>query len=321
MTKAATVAVLAVLVLCPAGRDASAQEVNSRAGTYSLTLLNGGIGPIGTALSEALTAWSGTPESVYWNPAAASELVNVRGRTLMFSGARLFGDVRQTSIGYTTRLGESGLAFQLLYFGLDDIPVRGVLPTSEPDGTTSAYDMVGSVTLSIPAIEGGAAGVTVKGIYEKLDIADAAGLALDLGVQAPFPVWGDRLRAGIAVRNLGSMGRLQQESLDLPWSAGGGVSLSEPIPFGNWWLLAGVDYWKPADDWAQVRIGAEVGMDVLRLRAGFRYGKGWNTFSSGLGLVLQGWRLDYAYVFDPDINRRALGNIQRLGITIDLNGG
>lgn len=310
----------AILVVLPGAGIARAQQIPPKAGTYSLTLLNGGVGPVGTALSEALTAWDGTEDAVYWNPAAAAPGSGVQGRVLTLSGARLFGDLRQTALGYATHLGDAGLVFQVLYFGLSEIPVRGIVPTPEPIATTSAYDLVGAVTIGLPAIAGGGVGVTVKGIYEKLDVADAAGLALDLGIQAPLPFWGERLKAGFALRNLGSMGTLEQETLSLPRSMAAGVALSEPLPLGDWWFRAGLDYWKPADDWAQVRIGIVAGLDVLRLRAGFRYGEGWNTLSTGLGLALRGWRLDYAYVFDPDVNRRALGNVQRVGISLDLDG-
>jgi hypothetical protein len=313
--------VCAAAALLASAPGAAAQNAHPDAGTFSMTLLNGGLGPVGTGLSEGLTAWAGSADAIYWNPAAATRIGDFGERQLTLSGARLFGDMRQTAIGYAAPWYDAGVAFQILYFGLNDIPVRGVVPTAEPLGSTSAYDLVASVSMGFPVINGGGVGITLKGLYEKLDVSDAAGLAFDIGIQAPLSFWSERLTAGFAVRNLGSMGELDQETLTLPWSVAGGLALTEPISWGTWYFRGGVDYWKPADDWAQVRLGIEAARDLLRLRAGYRYGRGWNTFSAGLGLAMRGWQLDYAYVFDPDLNRRALGNVQRLGVSLDLGGG
>jgi hypothetical protein len=318
--RGATGLIVVLLLAGLAGPRTAAQDISPRAGTYSMTLLNGGIGPVGTGLSEALTAWQGSSDAVYWNPAAAYDAAG-DGPRLLLAGARLLADLRQTSVAYMTRMRGAGVAFQVLYFGLSDIPVRGDMPTVDPIATTSAYDLVGSVTVALPIPGGGSAGASLKGLYEKLDVADAAGVALDAGAQLPMEAAGRPIRLGVAVRNVGRMGELERERLKLPWSVSAGVALAEPVPLGNLLVGAGLDWFKPADDHPQVRLGVEAAVQMVRLRTGFRYGEGWNTFSTGLGIVMPGWSVEYAYVFDPDINRRALGNVQRLGVAIGLGSG
>ncbi len=308
----------AALTALPAA--SRAQSSSPEAGTTSLPLLNMGFGARGAALAEALTAWPGGADAVYWNPAASLPGPD-RGSRMDLSGGRLFGDVRQSSASWSTGWGRTGWTLQVLYSGVGDIPVRGPLPTPEPLATTSAYDLAGAAAAAIPLPAGGRAGVALKGVYEKLDVFDAAGAAMDAGLQVPLPVWEGRLQLGLAVRNVGRVGRLGSERLELPWSRALGVALARPLEVAGWRLLGGADLWKPAGDWSQVRAGVEARRDVLTLRAGLRVGEGWRTLSAGVGLDLGGWELDYAYVYDGDPDRRFLGNLQRLGLRVGLGTG
>ena len=300
--------------------DSAAQSPAPEAGTTSLPLLSIGFGARGAALGEALTAWPGGADAVYWNPAASVPLPE-GGSRVDLAGGELFGDVRQSSASWSVGWGRAGLTLHLLYSGVGDIPVRGALPTPEPLGTTSAYDLAGGVSAALPLPSGGSAGVTVRGLYEKLDVFDAAGAALDAGVLLPLPVWGERLQVGLSVRNLGSVGRLETEKLELPWSRALGVAFARPVAVAGWRVLAGADIWKPRGDWSQLRAGLEARKELLSLRTGLRVGEGWRTLSAGIGLDLGSWELDYAYVYDEDPDRRFLGNLQRVGLRVHLGSG
>lgn len=313
-------AVFCHLVAGPGCRSVEAQESHPRAGTLSVTLLNVGLGPVGAGLSDGLTGWSGISDAVFWNPAAVSTLASENPEVVL-SGARLLGVVRQTSFQYSTRLGRAGLAIQMIYDGVGDIEIRGDEPTPEPLALGSAHDFVAGVTIGLPLPAGAGLGVTVKGIYEKLHLADAFGIAADAGIQLPLPVLSGLFRAGIAVRNVGSMGTLENERPELPWSMAAGIALARPLDWGEWSISAGGDVWKPADDWTQLRVGLEAAWDVLRFRAGTRQGKGWGTISAGIGIVMPGWSLDYAYIYDPDPGRHFLGATQKLGVSIPLRKG
>lgn len=304
-----------LLNILPGSGGVSAQEIHSRAGTTSVPLLNWGVGPVGSSLSEGLTAWSSSVDAVHWNPAAASYLAAGEVNVLTLSGARLLGDSRQTTLLFGTSWQGMGIVFHASYSGLSGIEVRGDIPTPDPLTTTSAYDFSTGITAGI-GFAGGAVGLTVKGIYEKLHHADAFGAALDAGVQVPLPVLDNMFQVALAVRNLGRMGELEVEKLDLPWSMAAGVALARPVEIKGWSFMAGWDVWKPVDDWAQFRAGFEAVRDMLHLRIGTRLGKGWRTVSAGIGLAYRGMRLDYAYVYDPDPSRRYLELIQRLGITL-----
>ncbi|MFO7768663.1 MAG: hypothetical protein R6W82_06885 [bacterium] len=308
----------ALLMGMPA--HAAAQSSAPDAGTTSLPLLNLGFGGRGAALGEALTAWPGGADAVYWNPAASVPSPG-SGSRVDLAGARLFGDVQQSGASWAAGWGRTAWTIQVLYSGVGDIPVRGPLPTPEPLGVTSAHDLVGAVAVALPLPAGGSVGAAVKGVYEKLDVYDAAGAAVDGGLQVPLPVWGDRLQFGLAIRNVGRVGRLGSERLRLPWSRAVGVALARPLSAGRWELLGGADIWKPSGDWTQFRAGIEARREVLSLRAGLRLGEGWRTVSAGIGLDLGGYELDYAYVYDGDPDRRFLGNLQRIGLRVRLGGG
>jgi hypothetical protein len=303
---------LPALVTAPA---AGAQSLHPDAGTCALVLLNGGLGPVGSGLAEGLTAWRGEPDAVYWNPAAGAEAVP----QLTLSGARLFAEEQHTALAWTTRAGRAGLTLHLLYSGLSGIEVREG-PTAEPLAYTSAYDLVGGLSGALRLAGGLDVGMGVKLLYEKLDLSDAFGAALDAGLQARLPrlEW---LRAGVAVRNLGRLGAFETERPRLPWSVAAGIAVAEPRRIGEWGFTAGFDIWRPADDYTQLRLGVEGAFQALRLRAGHRRGRGWNTFSAGAGFAAGRWRIDYAYTFDPDADRRALGAVQKLGLSMELGSG
>ena len=315
MKRVLLIALLAAVpaAACPAS---AAAQSHSRAGTTSLPLLVLGLGPVGAGLSEALTAWPGGPDAVYWNPAAAAN--SGFGRTVLLSWGRYFEEVRQTGLAYLTRLGPAGVMVQLYHAGVDGIPVREG-PTQEPIGTTAVYDLAGALSVGLALPRGGSAGLTVKALHTRLDFANASGMAVDGGLHLPLPLWEERLQVGLAVRNIGHIGALEQEPLKLPRSFAAGVALAEPLARGPWLWRAGMDVWNPVDDFTQVRLGAEAARDMLRLRAGFRAGRGHRTLSAGVGLVLGGWRFDYAYVYDTDPDRSYLGALQRLGIMLDLD--
>ncbi|MFC1499715.1 hypothetical protein ACFL6T_01705 [Candidatus Zixiibacteriota bacterium] len=306
---------VSVLFVVPV-RTLTGQEVHPRAGETSVPLLNFGFGPVGTGLAEGLTAWSGSPDAVWWNPAAAALYATGEGSILSLNGARLPGETSNTSISYGRGIRRAGVVFLASFSGTSGIEVRDDLPTPDPLSTTSAYDLSAGVSVGFP-LAGVGIGLTVKGIYEKLHYADAFGAACDAGVQIPLP--GGFLMAGAAVRNLGRMGVLDTRRLVLSSSKAIGLALARPVLLGTWSINAGADIWKPEDDWTQLRVGVEASHDPLRLRLGTRQGKGWRTLSAGLGLALDGWRFDYSYVYDPDPDRRFTGNIQRLGIQIFLD--
>lgn len=310
--------IIVVVGLCRAP-SASAQTPHPQAGTTSMPILSLGLGPVGGALSEGLTAWPGGTDATFWNPAAAAAVRQTGGASLQFAAARLFEEMRVTSLSWDTPAGPLGISAQLLYAGVGDIPVR-TGPSTDPIATTSANDVVLGLSAGMEVAGRGAVGITVKGLYEKLDTSDAFGAALDAGLQMPLPLWGGRVQAGLAVRNVGRTSRLGTESLTLPWSVAAGLALSRPIPIGEWRLLGAFDVWRPVDDWTQLRGGIEAVYDVLHLRLGGRTGKDRRALSAGLGLRMQGWRLDYSYTYDTDPDRRFLGNLQRLGVTLDLSG-
>jgi len=309
---------LLLALLLPAG--ARAQDAHPDAGSKAgVQFLKLGHGPAGAALADGLTAWRGTAEAVHWNPAAVvgSPTGDGAWQEISLAGATLYGDERLTSLIWGRGSARGGIACEVSYSGISGIEVRDG-PTAEPLALTSAHDIAAALTGGLSFSGGLSIGISVRGLYEKLYRYDAFGAALDAGLQLPLPGSEGLLRAGLAVRNLGRMGRLDQERLQLPWSVAGGIALARPLTFGSVTVRAGADLWKPSDDWAQFRFGVQARSSPLIFRAGTRQGKNWHIVTAGLGLCFGAWTIDYSYEYDPDTNRHFLGSIQRLGLVVNL---
>jgi|GEM_PF-1489374 len=307
----------AVLLVLPAG--SGAQEAYSGAGSRAgVQFLKLGHGPAGAALAGGLTAWRATADAVHANPAAVvGESGSQSWQMLSLAGTRLYGDDRLTSLIWARGSDRGGIAVEVAYNGISGIEVRDA-PTTEPLALTSAHDVGVGIGGGLRLPGDLTVGLILRGLYEKLYEYDAFGIGCDAGLQLPVPGTDGLLRAGVAVKNVGRMGRLDTERLTLPWSVAGGVALNRPLRLGAVEIMAGADLWKPADDWAQVRVGVQARSAPLIFRLGTRQGRNWNVLTAGLGLSFGNWVIEYAYEYDPDVNRHFLGSVQHLGLAVDL---
>jgi len=155
-------------------------------------------------------------------------------------------------------------------------------------------------------------GLTLKWLYEKIDIHTASGIALDLG--GIYSLRND-LRLGLAVLNLGPRMKFEKQKYSLPtfYKFGTVYSKKENYFKGNYSIA--LDIVKPKDDPLAVHTGAEYEFPQnLSLRLGYEFGYDEKGFTFGVGFKVKKYGIDYAFVpYSSD-----LGNTHRISLNVEL---
>ncbi len=325
-------AIWAFLAVSLAVAPARAQ-IDDGAGTAGFTFLTIPQSARLVALGTAAVAEVNDEAAFQLNPAGFAQQ---RLRRWSATYANLFTDVQSGFLTYSQAVGmETTVGAALTYLSSGGIPKRGLL--NEDLGTYSFSDA--ALTLSVGTRVVGSpdtlsarvkrrlkksvgfrldAGVSVKGIYEKLDTYSASGFAVDLGVLAHLP--DDRTRIGLSVINLGAQtSAFIDEADDLPIAFITGLrhELREAP------LLVTADIRVPTNNKVRFGVGGELKLGATRnrpapiaLRAGYSsQGRDLKTtaedsgiagFSFGLGLRWRTLLLDYS--FTPGLG---LGTLHR----------
>ena len=276
---------------------------------------------MGGAYAAAARDLSG---GLYWNPAGLGFL---RGSVVEASYNSSYQDISQGYLAYGRRFeGVGGLAAGLSYLSAGS----QALTESNPQG---GYTLLGSFTPSAWVVsagwgrdfldERGAAGVVVKEIDETMWTGGqqegnpndgGSTVAMDLGLMARF--LDRRLSVGAAYQNLGP--RLRGYSLPGLLRAGLGYETGG--------FTGTLDILAPREDVLECRTGLEyVIQKTLAVRAGYnsalsrgadRGPRALNAgFSTGIGLRIDGFGFDYAFVPYGD-----LGYAHRVGVSYRWGG-
>ena len=193
---------LCAFLVSPALRQAQGGE----RGTSSLSFLKLGAGARAVGMGGAFCAQSNGVASPFWNPAAPS---GIQGTQISLTHTQWFQDITADYFSSATKVGENVFGLSLSLGKVPDIQKRGDVATTEPLALFDAHDVVVSFFYARNLRNKYAIGLSVKWIYEKIDITSASGLGFDLGgIFSPFsgtgkPVLQD-LTFGAAVLNLGS---------------------------------------------------------------------------------------------------------------------
>ena len=309
-SKISTVCLLAVLAAAAPSRAA---EIYPSAGSTSATFLKLGVGARALAMGGAFPSVC-DPYSAYWNPAGLACLG--AGKNFSFFHNEYFQGLGQEYLLYTApaaggkalgvRLPSKGVwAFGLNYFYVPrDLERRSGLyeadplaPISPVEGKFGASDAAVSAAYARGFAGGYSGGLGLKVIRQSIDGYSGATLAADLGAARDFVWRGRRLRAGLALLNLGPGIKLDEERFGLPLSLRAGLSgrLEESG------ALLSVDAEKPVDDYLSVAAGAEYPLTSrLAMRAGYRarhHGNelgAWSGLSAGAGVAFDKLTFDYA---------------------------
>ncbi|MDD4004725.1 MAG: PorV/PorQ family protein [Elusimicrobiaceae bacterium] len=312
-----TAFLLAAIGVAP---PAGAVAFNSQAvGTTGADFLNLGVGGRAMGMGGAYTAVAENASAIYWNPAG---LVQINRMSATFMQASYLADINYQYAAYAHRLNTySVLACSIMMTDLGKIKKTDVEGTYSGE-TFTPRDQVFALAYSRGIQELSdrdldiSMGITAK-YYTTRIVEQAAGVAFDLGVMGYY-FSSIPYRLAFMLQNLGTGPKFDQERSPLPTSFKLGGSIS---PFPE--LLVSADVMVPRGNSPYGMIGAEYNMKPydktrLGLRAGVNTQQlgitgGTSGISMGIGLGMQFFNLDYAYVPMGE-----LGSTHRFSLSFDF---
>jgi hypothetical protein len=299
-----------VLVLCLLNSELcllnSSAWAGGGAGTTGAQFLQVGVGAREVAMGGAGVAISNDAHALYWNPAGAAKITDIR---LDATYNNLYQDTNQGFVA-VAKPWRGGVWSA----GVDYLQVSGVeerlTDTASPNYTFTSKDSALMVSYARPnVISGLALGANLKYIQSFIDTANANAAAVDFGALYEAP--SVPLSVGASVANLGSGLKYVNatEPLPLVVRLGAGYRLLDRK------LLAAVGY----DAWIRDnRSYGDLGLEYkpvnwVAVRTGYQLGHGQDQlgsslvgFSAGVGFEFKSLTFDYAYVPFGD-----LGTTQR----------
>lgn len=265
------------------------------AASSGMAFLKMAVGARAVGLGEAYVAVADDISAAYWNPAG---LAAVETPHLLFAHTEWLQDITHDYVGFASRGLGGAWGVNLISAGVGEIESR-TQPSAQPLGTFGAHNL--ALGFSYGSSLGGnlSLGFTAKWLYEKIFTYEATGAAVDFGTQMRVDALG--LRIGAAVQNLGSMGRLREESTKLPLTLRAGIAL--PVRMGDNRLLLATDLVKIADAESHANLGAEWRFaDRYSLRLGYQTGFDARGVQGGAGWRVGRFQLDYGFVpFSEDL--------------------
>ncbi len=191
-------------------------QSNERFGTSALSELTVPVTPRTISLASTMTGGmngaSGV-EALISNPAAI--LVN-QSTTAMFSRMNYIADTGVNYFGVAQRFGSSNIGLTVTSWDYGDMYETTVEnPENDPNNTWSAATIAVGLTYGRQLTDRIAAGITFKGLSQRIDDIDARTVALDAGMT--YIVGESGLRFGVSLRNFG------------PQFSFNGVGLQQPI--------------------------------------------------------------------------------------------
>ena len=300
----------AALLFVALGAEA-ANFSSSAIGTTAAGFLNLGAGARALALGGAYSAAADDATSLYWNPAAMTQ---VPKRSLALMHTVYFASSYYDYASYVHNMGGAGafgLGAQYLAFG----SINETDENFQSIGKVAPYDLAASAGYAYKFGSGydfeNGFSLGVAGKYIESRLLDTAKTqAVDLGFLSPR-FFDDRLRLAAAAQNIGGTLKYDQKAEPLPTAFRAGAAL-RLLPG---WLVA-VDGVAPRNDRPYVNAGTEyvlVPGDWWRVagRAGFSSQN--IAPSCGLGIGYRGFNVDYAFVLYGE-----LGDVHRISLTFNF---
>lgn len=294
--------ILAVLTLLFSAPKTNAQDTGS-----GLDFLNIGPSSRMLSLSEATTALATGPSAIYSNPSLL-----------------VYDDQSSLDVSYTLWIANVNNQFAAMNFARDDRAFAlgvyssgssGFEARDQPGPTSGNFSirylsLAGAVAQKLGPFS---VGVTGQYLREEVFQFRASGYAFNAGITTTF--MDDKVRAAAAIKNVGNMESLDQESTPLPSSFSAGLSAGliqfntpgqNDLPV----LVSLVADWnKPIeespgsdfidsddkDGFFTLAMDLNIG-DLLFIQGGYRWGPTERPYSFGLGLAIESVRVNYALV-------------------------
>ncbi len=244
------------------------------------------------AMGGAYTAITRDAGAAYWNPAG---LANAGEKSLILMHNVWIADISQEFAALQIMQGEHNLAFSINLMTVGGIEIRGETPTEEPYGETEALNFYAAISYARTFLNNWQVGLSLKYLYEKYYLELAPGWAVDIGIQRRNLL--KNLDWGVTIQNIGQMSEVNEVKTTLPLMIRSGLSYALPYQLlGTKPLLSG-DLQYIDSEGMFMRFGTEFDvLEYLTLRGGFIFGRDESPFTTGFGLNLGRYHLDYAFV-------------------------
>ncbi|MFQ6113178.1 MAG: PorV/PorQ family protein [bacterium] len=282
---------------------------SGQGGSTGLAFLKLGIGGRASGLGEAYTAVADEATATYWNPAG---LTFISGPQLAFTHTEWIQDISNDFLGFAFPAFRGAIGLSFYSNNVDGIE-RRVIPSAEPLGTVKAHDIAFGISYGHAFNSSLSGGFTVKYLYEKIFTESTSGFAFDFGVN--FLPFDNNLRLALVAQNIGSMGKLREESIDLPRTIRVGVAYLVEIEAMGGAILLAADGVRVSGTDFRGNFGAEFQLkQLLAFRFGYQTGFQQKSVSGGFGLNLKRYHLDYGFTpFDSN-----LGDTHRFSIGLNF---
>lgn len=287
--------ILLACILWGVNGTASAWFSKNDAGTSAAQFLKLGIGARAVGMGEAFGAVSDDSSAVYWNPAG---LCQVQVKEISFTHCSWFENINHEYLAYVQPFRAGVIAGAADYLAVGDI--QKIDNTGTPLNTSYA-PIDASVTASYAQnILDMFAGINIKYISCTLESTQATAIACDVGVMRQCR--NNRLSLGCVVQNIGSSMKFSKEDEPLPMNIK--VASAYTLSVRNNALTVAFDVNILRDNEICANVGGEYRMKVahsvsISPRAGYssgsRYLEGIAGVSAGMGILVNGYRFDYAW--------------------------
>ncbi len=290
----------------------------SGAGTTAAPFLKAAMSPRAVGMAGAYSALADDSGAVFVNPAGLAQF-DAQEAAADFS--TYLQDARMGNVSYAGHAGGHRVGFGLTFMtvggiekrGLNDsagaVPELGDFSASDM-ALTLAYAKADIMPVSLPRLDGG---FSVKFIRSAIDDKTAFAAAVDAG--AIYHATG-RLNLALAVQNLGTKMKFEEESDPLPVNIRTGA-LYRASPQLN--LAAEVSEYLQ-DEKFYPSVGAEYWFrKAFALRGGYKFGYDTDNLgaevglSLGFGVKVSGLGVDYAFLPFGD-----LGSVHRFGFWLQF---
>lgn len=272
-----------------------------------LSFLKSGIDARAVGMGEAYVAMTADASAVYWNPAG---LLGAKRSNVLFNHNEWILDIRGEFAALSIVRSRSAWGVHVNSFNIGEIAVREI-PSTEPLAFTSAHYLSSGLSYARRLHERLDLGLSLKYLFEKIDVNTASGYAFDAGLIYRPPVNGFKL--GATIQNLGSMGNLRNDDTALPILLRLGAAYQLPLKVTGVNVNLASDLVKVSAENTRWHLGSEFLLwKQIALRAGWMLGYEARDFTLGVGFNRSALRLDYGYLPSD------LGSTHRFTINFSL---
>jgi len=299
-----------------------------KVGTTSFQFLKVWPGARGSALSGAYSTLANNSEAVFWNPAG---LAKVQGFDASVNYIDWFLDIKHYALSAAYNLGDFGtLGFQAVMADVGVIEVtsvdrlgfvNGVYNPGLTGQTFSPSSFVAGLSYATRLTDKFSFGITVKYVREDLVYEKADAIVFDGGLT--FETGFRSIVIGASVRHFGPEVKFIDKTYPLPQTFNIGISTylfsaNDPLiaSLGDHSLLFSYDMIQPRDYDQVHSMGMEYSFkNLVFLRGGYTFNSDQEGLSAGLGLLINHYRLDYAY----SNYGTYLNSVHRITIGFEIN--